>query len=270
MGLFFKSPRHRPQNVTSTQNMEFNPNNSIVQLCLQGMDMEAAANRDEAGKLFQRAWNEATNDFEKYLAAYYLARQQTDVSAKLKWFETALQLALKTDGHSTNSALPSIYSDIASCYENLNDVDSAKKYAQLSLSARSNPTDNGPFYHGTKADLKTGDLLTAGFNSNYHSTVVMNHIYFTALTNGAGLAAELAPGDGQARVYVVEPTGSFESDPNVTDKKFPGNPTRSYRSSEPLKIVGEVTDWVRLTPEELKSWREKLAKLEQSKGKIIN
>ena len=98
----------------------------------------------------------------------------------------------------------------------------------------------------------------------------MNHIYFTALTNGAGLAAELAPGDGQARVYVVEPTGSFESDPNVTDKKFPGNPTRSYRSSAPLKIVGEVTDWVRLTPEELKSWREKLAEIERSKGKIIN
>ena len=250
--------------------MEFNPNNNIVQLCLQGMDMEAEGNREEAGKLFLQAWNEATNDFEKYLAAYYLARQQTDVSAKLKWFETALQLALKTDNHSTNSALPSIYSNIARCYENLNEVDSAKKYAELGISARSNPTDNGPFYHGTKADLRTGDLLTAGFQSNYHSTVMMNHIYFTALINGAGLAAELAPGDGQARVYVVEPTGSFESDPNVTDKKFPGNPTRSYRSSAPLRIVGEVTDWVRLTPEELNRWRKKLAKVESSNGKIIN
>lgn len=250
--------------------MEFNPNNNIVKLCLQGMSMEAKGDHEEAGKLFLQAWNEATSDFEKYLAAYYLARQQTDVSAKLKWFETALQLALKTDNHSTNSALPSIYSDIARCYENLNDVDNAKKYAQLGISATSNPTDKGPFYHGTKADLKTGDLLAPGFNSNYDSTVVMNHIYFTALTNGAGLAAELAAGDGQARVYIVEPTGSFESDPNVTDKKFPGNPTRSYRSSAPLKIVGEVTDWVRLTPEELESWREKLAKIERSKGKIIN
>jgi rifampin ADP-ribosylating transferase len=120
--------------------MEFNPNNSIVQLCLQGMDMEAEGNREEAAKLFLRAWNEATNDFEKYLAAYYLARQQTDVSAKLKWFETALQLALKTDNHSTNSALPSIYSNIAGCYENLKEADSAKKYAQLGLSAMSGGT----------------------------------------------------------------------------------------------------------------------------------
>jgi hypothetical protein len=128
--------------------------------------------------------------------------------------------------------------------------------------------DNGPFYHGTKADLQIGDLLTAGFNSNYKPKVIMNHIYFTALPNGAGLAAELAKGNGRARVYIVEPTGAFENDPNVTDKKFPGNPTRSYRSQAPLKIVGEVTDWVRLTPEELQQWQERLAKLE--KAEIIN
>ena len=128
--------------------------------------------------------------------------------------------------------------------------------------------DNGPFYHGTKADLQIGDLLTAGFRSNYKPDVIMNHIYFTALgANGAGLAAALANGDGCERVYIVEPTGSFENDPNVTDKKFPGNPTRSYRSQAPLKIVGEVTDWVRQTPEELKNWREKLANV---KGEIIN
>jgi len=127
--------------------------------------------------------------------------------------------------------------------------------------------DRGPFYHGTKADLKIGDLLTAGFNSNYKPEVVMNHIYFTALPNGAGLAAELARGDGEPRVYIVEPQGDFENDPNVTDKKFPGNPTRSYRSVHPLKIVGEVTDWVRQTPEELKIWKERLANI---KGDIIN
>jgi rifampin ADP-ribosylating transferase len=95
----------------------------------------------------------------------------------------------------------------------------------------------------------------------------MNHIYFTALINGAGLAAALAKSDKPERIYVVEPTGSFENDPNVTDKKFPGNPTRSYRSQAPLKIVGEVTDWVRTTPEEIQKWREKLA---NSKGDIIN
>jgi hypothetical protein len=126
------------------------------------------------------------------------------------------------------------------------------------------------FYHGTKADLKVGDFLTAGYRSNYHDDVIMNHIYFTALPNGAGLAAELAPGDGRERVYIVEPTGSFEDDPNVTDKKFPGNPTRSYRSKAPLKIVGELTDWVRLTPEGLQMWRENLAKLKESKAEIIN
>ena len=98
--------------------------------------------------------------------------------------------------------------------------------------------DGGPFFHGTKADLSVGDLLTAGFRSNYRPEVVMNHIYFTALVNGAGLAAELAAGDGEPRVYEVEPTGAFEDDPNVTDKKFPGNPTRSYRSPAPIRLVG--------------------------------
>jgi hypothetical protein len=127
--------------------------------------------------------------------------------------------------------------------------------------------DTGPFYHGTKADLKIGDLLTAGFRSNYRPEVIMNHIYFTALVNGAGLAAELARGKGDPRVYLVEPTGEFENDPNVTDKKFPGNPTRSYRTSAPLKILGEITDWVRLTPQELQTWKERLANI---KGDIIN
>jgi hypothetical protein len=125
----------------------------------------------------------------------------------------------------------------------------------------------GPFYHGTKADLNVGDLLTAGFRSNYKPEVIMNHIYFTALPNGAGLAAALAPGDGMQRVYIVEPTGSFENDPNVTDKKFPGNPTRSYRSEAPVRVVGELAEWVRQTDEEIALWRERLANI---KGDIIN
>ena len=131
--------------------------------------------------------------------------------------------------------------------------------------------DEGPFFHGTKADLLVGDLLTAGFRSNYRSDLVMNHIYFTALLDGAGLAAELAAGDGGPRVYAVEPTGAFEDDPNVTDKKFPGNPTRSYRSRDPLRIVGEVTDWTRLTPAALQEWRDRLAViLSDERGEIIN
>ncbi len=131
--------------------------------------------------------------------------------------------------------------------------------------------DEGPFFHGTKADLRVGDLLMAGFRSNYRSEVVMNHIYFTALPDGAGLAAELAAGEGAPRVYAVEPTGAFEDDPNVTDKKFPGNPTRSYRSREPLRIVGEVADWTRQTPEALQAWRDRLAViLADERGEIIN
>ncbi|MFJ9681699.1 NAD(+)--rifampin ADP-ribosyltransferase [Streptomyces sp. NPDC101194] len=131
--------------------------------------------------------------------------------------------------------------------------------------------DKGPFFHGTKAELRIGDHLTAGFRSNYRPEIVMNHIYFTALRDGAGLAAELAAGDGAPRVYAVEPTGEFENDPNVTDKKFPGNPTRSYRSREPLRIVGEVTDWTRQTPEALQIWRDRLAATRlDERAEIIN
>lgn len=135
--------------------------------------------------------------------------------------------------------------------------------------------DGGPFYHGTAAALQVGDLLTAGFRSNYRPDVVMNHVYFTALRNGAGLAAELAVellgGDGVPHVYEVEPTGSFENDPNVTDKKFPGNPTRSYRTSEGLRVVREVDDWTRLTPEALATWRDRLiSKAPEERGEILN
>lgn len=143
--------------------------------------------------------------------------------------------------------------------------------SKIEETGKSGVLDEGPFYHGTKADLQVGDLLTAGFQSNYRPEVTMNHIYFTALVNGAGLAAELAAGEGEGRVYIVEPTGDFENDPNVTDKKFPGNPTRSYRSDAPLKIVGKVTDWVRLTPEELQTWRERIDKINKDpNAEILN
>src|SRR6185436_7134349 len=247
--------------------MEFNPSNNVIRLCVQGMAMEDRGKPDEASKVFLQAWNEATNDFEKYIAAYYVARHQENVSDKLKWLETSLQFALKVNDESSLSALPNLYSNIAKCHEDLGDRDNAKKNFELADSFAGNPTDNGPFYHGTRADLQIGDLLTPGGNSNYKDDLIMNHIYFTALASGAGLAAALAKGDGPERVYVVEPAGSFENDPNVTDKKFPGNPTRSYRSLAPLKIVGEATDWVRQTPEQIQHWRDKLA---NSKGDIIN
>src|SRR4051812_606011 len=127
--------------------------------------------------------------------------------------------------------------------------------------------DTGPFYHGTKADLQVGDLLTAGFRSNYDDSVVMNHIYFTALSKGAGLAAEMAQGPGKPRVYVVEPTGEFENDPNVTDKKFPGNPTRSYRSRQPLTVIGEIECWERFDAEFIRELRRRV---KEGMGEIIN
>lgn len=135
--------------------------------------------------------------------------------------------------------------------------------------------DDGPFFHGTIAALAVGDLLEAGFPSNYRPEIVMNHVYFTALVDGAGLAAELAvelaTGAAVPHVYEVEPTGPFENDPNVTDKKFPGNPTRSYRSAFPLRIVREVTGWTRLTPEARETWRARLAVLRSAAGgEIIN
>jgi hypothetical protein len=135
--------------------------------------------------------------------------------------------------------------------------------------------DEGPFFHGTIADLTVGEFLTPGHRSNYRPEIVMNHIYFTALVDGAGMAAEiaaeLAEGEAVPRAYEVEPTGEFENDPNVTDKKFPGNPTRSYRSTAPLRILSEITEWTRLTPKQLQTWRERLSALLSSEGgEIIN
>lgn len=248
-------------------NNQFDPNNKVIQLLLQGMGMEDSGKPEEASLLFLQAWSEATDDFEKFIAAYYVARHQKNVSKKLKWFETSLQFALEVNDVAVKSALPSLYMNIAKCYVALSDPDKAKKHVELSHASKGTPSDPGPFFHGTKADLQVGDLLTARGESNYKSGLKMNHIYFTALVSGAGLAAALAKGDGPERIYIVEPTGEFENDPNVTDKKFPGNMTRSYRSQAPLKIIGEATEWLRRTPEELRVWREKLA---NNKGEIIN
>nr|WP_294792852.1 NAD(+)--rifampin ADP-ribosyltransferase [uncultured Mucilaginibacter sp.] len=247
--------------------MEFNPNSNVIQLCIQGMAMEEKGKPEEANELFVKAWNEATNDFEKFIAAHYVARHQKTTADRLKWYQTALEFALRVNNDAVKGAYASLYLNIAKCYEDMGDFDNAKKNEALATSFSTAPTDKGPFYHGTRADLKVGDFLTPGYLSNYKEELQMNHIYFTAVANGAGLAAALAKGDGRERVYIVEPTGDFENDPNVTDKKFPGNPTRSYRTLEPLKIVGEATDWARQTPQDLQKWRERLA---NNKGQIIN
>ncbi|GAA2747202.1 hypothetical protein GCM10009868_35690 [Terrabacter aerolatus] len=121
--------------------------------------------------------------------------------------------------------------------------------------------DAGPFFHGTRADVRPGDLLTPGWRTNYGSGRRSNHIYLTASREGAPLAAELALGDGPGRVYRVEPLGTIEDDPNVTDKRFPGNPTRSYRTTEPLRVVEEVTGWERPPAEMIARMRERMVEL---------
>lgn len=119
------------------------------------------------------------------------------------------------------------------------------------------------FFHGTKADLKIGDLIEIGLNSNYGQNRKAKYIYLTATLDAAIWGAELALGEGHDRIYVVEPTGPIEDDPNLTDKKFPGNPTLSYRSAHPFKVVGEITIWQGHSPEQLKAMKDGLAKLKK-------
>ena len=113
----------------------------------------------------------------------------------------------------------------------------------------------GVYLHGTKADLAVGEMLVSGRESNFEEGRVMNYVYFTATLDAATWGAELASGEGRGRIYVVEPMGEFEHDPNVTNKKFPGNPTQSFRSLEPLRVVGELVDWVGHSPEKLQVLR---------------
>ncbi len=121
----------------------------------------------------------------------------------------------------------------------------------------------GPFYHGTKADLEVGDLIGRGYTSNYGSRRQANFVYLSATLEAATWGAELAVGEGRGRIYIVEPTGAIEDDPNLTNKRFPGNPTKSYRSREPLRIIGEVMEWTGHPPERLREMLDHLEKLKE-------
>ena len=125
------------------------------------------------------------------------------------------------------------------------------------------PEDLSPqrFYHGTKADLKSGDLIEPGYHSNYGKKKRAAYVYLTATLNAATWGAELAVGEGPGRIYLVEPTGPIEDDPNLTDKKFPGNPTKSYRTRDPLRVADEVMQWQGHSPEELKAMKDNLERL---------
>jgi len=124
--------------------------------------------------------------------------------------------------------------------------------------------DAGVYLHGTKAELAVGDLLVPGRESNFERGRMMNYVYFSATLDAAVWGAELASGEDRGRIYIVEPTGAFEDDPNLTDKKFPGNPTQSFRSREPLLVVGELVDWVGHSPEKLDAMRASLDALQRN------
>ena len=119
------------------------------------------------------------------------------------------------------------------------------------------------YFHGTKADLKVGDLIRAGFNSNYGRQKTAKYIFLSATLDAAIWGAELASGVGDERIYLVEPTGAIEDDPDLTDKKFPGNPSKSFRSTEPFRVVGEVTIWQRHPAEQVKAMKDALSQLKE-------
>ena len=117
------------------------------------------------------------------------------------------------------------------------------------------------FFHGTKIDLKPGNFIEPGYNSNYGQKKKAKYVYLTATLDAAIWGAELALGEGSGRIYTVEPTGPFEDDPNLTNKRFPGNPTKSYRTISPLRVIGEITDWQGHSPEQLKAMKDDLEEL---------
>jgi len=129
--------------------------------------------------------------------------------------------------------------------------------------------DNGPFFHGTKAELKIGDLLEPQYLSNYQDKK-SNYIYFTATLDAAKWGTELATSKSKERIYIVEPLGEFENDPNLTDKRFSGNPTRSYRSKSPLKIIAELSSWERHSDEEINHMITSLKKLREQGTAVID
>ncbi len=253
-------------------NNQFDPSNEIVKICLKAMMVEIDSETDKSNKLVAKnllkdGYEKSTSEMEKVVTAYFIGKIEDKVEEKVRWFNIALDEAIICSDNGVRSTISTLYNDLALAYMKISEMDIAKKYTELSEKNKEIKVSNETFYHGTKADLKVGDLLEPGFGSNYKENFKMNHVYFTALLNGAGLAAALAKGEGRERVYIVEPMGEFENDPNVTDKKFPGNLTRSFRSTKPIKIIGEVTYWKQQSNTDKVKWLEKVNK---NNGEILN
>ncbi|WP_374723284.1 hypothetical protein [Calidifontibacillus erzurumensis] len=131
-------------------NIKFDPNNVVIKLCVSGMSFEDSGKIEDAIMMFQKAWNEATNDYERFIAAYHLARQQKSITDKLKWMEISLQCALNINVENVKSAYSTLYRNIAKCFEKLGDSDHAKKYYELSNSYKGAPSDEGHFIMGQR------------------------------------------------------------------------------------------------------------------------
>lgn len=245
----------------------FNPKNLTVGACVLAMRLTAQGEVKKAHKVVEEAFQKANNPLEKFITAYQLAEQTQNSLMKKEWLEKALFYVEKSEDQNSKTALKAIYAQLADVYKQLDDDELARYNQERAANQSSIPDDPGPFYHGTRASLTSGDLLVAGKNSNYEADLKMNHIYFTSNLEGASLAASLAKGEGEERIYIVEPTGIFEHDPNVTDKKFPGNLTCSYRSTFPLKVIGEVTAYAKQSEADRKQWQSNMAK---HQGEIIN
>ena len=247
--------------------MRFNPTSPFIQQLMQAIIQTEQGELAQVATTLDRMYQQTDDDYDKFLLAYQFSKVTMDIFERVKWLSVSLESAQKIDDEDVKSAYVTLFRDLSEAYKALGNHDYEKKYLELAEVEPTTPTDQGPFYHGTKADLKVGDLLVPGGLSNYQDDLVMNHIYFTANLNGAGLAATLAKGTGKERVYKIVPTGEFENDPNVTDKKFPGNLTRSYRSTQPLKIVAEIEDWQALSQQQK---QERQAKVKNNEGEIIN
>ena len=247
--------------------MRFNPTSPFIQQLMQAIIQTEQGELAQVATTLDRMYQQTDDDYDKFLLAYQFSKVTMDIFERVKWLSVSLESAQKIDDEDVKSAYVTLFRDLSEAYKALGNHDYEKKYLELAEVEPTTPTDQGPFYHGTKADLKVGDLLVPGGLSNYQDDLVMNHIYFTANLNGAGLAATLVKGTGKERVYKIVPTGEFENDPNVTDKKFPGNLTRSYRSTQPLKIVAEIEDWQALSQQQKQEWQ---AKVKNNEGEIIN
>ncbi|MFV0314960.1 MAG: NAD(+)--rifampin ADP-ribosyltransferase, partial [Anaerotignum sp.] len=155
--------------------IDFSPSNEIVKICMRGIPyLEKNENVDEAEKIFLEALEKTSNDFEKYLVSYFIARSKTDINEKLEWFEKTFQIATTIDDVAVKSAIPLLYNHFSYCYAKLQDDKNCEKYHKLYKESDVLAGETGPFYHGTKAELKIGDLLLANEYSNYKENLQMN------------------------------------------------------------------------------------------------